>query len=128
MRDKQAPSTAEPSLRLMDEIFDGAADAAMVEIGPVDERGIRLAAMAQQLADHLPSAVSDGRPLVPVDDPGATDTARIAAMARDPLKQLVARLCAARGDPPMPALDALTEDELRAMVRRLRPSDRQVGR
>ena len=116
----------DPSLRLLDEIYDGAADAAMAEHGPIDDRGRRLAAMAQRMAGNLDSGVSDGRPIAPVDDPGATDTARIVVMQRGPLKMLVVRLYALRGEPPMPALDALTDDELRAMVRRLRPVDRQA--
>lgn len=116
----------EPSLRLLDEIFDAAADAALEEAGPIDARGTRLAAMAQGMADILASGVSDGRPIAPTDDPGATDTARIGAMDRGPLTQLVMRLYAIRGEPPMPSLDALTEDELRAMVRRLRPPARHA--
>jgi len=124
--DKQAANKHEEelSLRLFDEIYDGAADAAMEEPEPIDERGIRLAAMAQRLVHNLASGVSDGRPIAPVDEPYATDTARLAVMQRGPLKQLVVRLCAMRGEPPMPALEALTDDELRSVVRRLRPAVR----
>lgn len=117
---------ADPSLRLLDDIYDGAADAAADDNGPVDDRGLRLAAMAQRMAGGVDGGASDGRPVAPAEDLAALDTARLVLMQRGPLKQLVARLYGLRGEAPMPALDTMTDDELRAMVRRLRPQARYI--
>lgn len=129
------------SMDLLDRIFDGSADAEIERDGPVDRRGVRLAAFAHRTLDELERRGSDGRPVV-VDEsdlPGSQrvvldehdaaaptgigpyriDTARIRRMARPQLVLLVSRLSEIRGEAP-PSCEGLSEEQLQDMARRLR--------
>lgn len=129
------------SMDLLDRIFDDSADAEIERDGPVDKRGVRLAAFAHEALDELERRVSDGRPVV-VDEsdlpgshrivldehdaaaptgigPDKIDTARIRRLARPQLVRLVYRLSEIRGEAP-PSCEGLSEEQLQDMARRLR--------
>lgn len=123
-RGRAPVAEVDASIRLIDQIYDDAADAAMKEDNPPSAAARRLSAWARSLADPRAGDVSDGRPLAPLEDPTTVDTARIAVMERGPLVQLVMQLSALDGRATMPAFEALTEDELRGLARRLRTTVR----
>ncbi|MBZ0238273.1 MAG: hypothetical protein K8M05_38535 [Deltaproteobacteria bacterium] len=128
------------SMDLLDRIFDDSADAEIERDGPVDQRGVRLAAFAHGALDELERRGSDGRPVV-VDEselpgqrivldeqeaatptgmgPDKIDTARIRRLARPQLVRLVSRLSEIRGEAP-PSCEGLSEEQLQDMARRLR--------
>jgi hypothetical protein len=129
------------SLELLDQIFDGSADAEIERDGPIDQRGLRLTAFAHRTIDALEREMSDGRPVVvdqsqsdgqrivldeeadasPSTSAAADkiDTARIRRLQRDQLVRLVATLSAMRGESP-PSCEGLSEEQLQDMARRLR--------